>query len=111
MLEVLLTVLLVLSGLLVVTLSFSVSKKILLKSRELFVSTVLLQEKWFDLEEKGTADHLSSGGVWQNPPAGWQIKTTPLASSDLSLVTLEVFPAGRPGAARDLETYLWNKSS
>ena len=60
LLEVILSVLLVSGGLLVVVMSFSISKNLLLRSREIFHSGLLLREKMFDWEEKGEVEDRKS---------------------------------------------------
>ena len=111
LLEVILTVLLVAGGLLVVTMSFSVSKKILLKSRELFESTLLLQEKSSEIQVKGNLEGLAKSGSWQDPPAEWSLEVSALPETELSHVTLEVFLPHKQGTGETVETYLWKKSS
>ena len=108
--EVILTVALVAGGLLFVTASFSVSKKILYRSRELFQTGLLLQEKMFELQEKEEIALMSRHGAWQDPPADWNVQVSPVAQTDLVRVDLEVSAPGKPGTGRDLETYLWKKA-
>ena len=111
LLEAVLSVLFVTGWLLVVTLSFSYSKKLLLASRELFQTTLLLQEKMAELTEKQELLLGTDGGVWKEPEAGWSSNATLLENSGLAHVELEVFAPGKPGTGRTLETYLRQKKT
>ena len=104
------TVALVTGGLLIVTASFSVSKNLFYKSRELLQTRLLLQEKLFDFLEKKEVFPADSQGVWKDPPAQWDVRITPLADTNLARVELEVSAPGKSGEGRTLETYAWNKS-
>ena len=109
LLEVILSVLLVAGGLLAVTQSFSVSKKMLFQSRELFRSALLLREKMFELEYRGDIGPMIKSGSWAQEARDWNVHTAPLPDADLERVELEVFKSHQPGSGYSLETYLKKK--
>lgn len=109
LLEVMLSVLLVAGGLLAVTQSFSVSKKILFQSRELFRSALLLREKIFEFEHKSEIAEMTRNGSWPEEARDWSLRVTPLPDTELERVELEVFKSRKPGSGYSLETYLKKK--
>ena len=100
------SVLLVAGSLLVVTMSFSVSKKLLSESREVLYSTLLLREKMFEIEETGQTDGTSLSGSWPGETREWSVDMAPVAKAGLEEVRLEVFPRGKPGTGYEITTYL-----
>ena len=111
LIEVILTTALVAGGLLIVMASFSVSKRLLYGSRELFQSELLLQEKIYDLLDKEAIEPLfQEEGRWKEPKAQWSVHAEPVPQTELMQINLEVSDQKTPDSSRSVETYLWKKS-
>jgi hypothetical protein len=96
-------------GLLVVTLSFSVSKKMLYQSRELFRSGLFLREKMFEYEVAQEIEEGSKAGSWPSEGWRWKLQASPMKESSLEKVELEVLAPGRSASAHEIFTYLGKK--
>ncbi len=105
LLEVILTLSILAAGLLTVTASFNVSKKMMNRSREFFRSTLFSQEKMFDVwlkDELFVSDPLSG--------EGWNVRILPVDKSDeLLWVKTNVTGPETPGSELPFETLIWKK--
>ena len=106
LLEAMLSILLISVGLVAVSMSFSVSKKILLRSREFFRSSLFLREKMFEIGQAGKIGVSLQSGSWKDESMAWSLRVEPLPETDLNRVELEVSEINKPDSACSLETYL-----
>ncbi len=112
--EVIVSIAIITAGLLFVMRAYSTSKGALEKSWELFKSSLLLEEKMFEFEEKREIEEGSNqGGFADYRNYSWAINATPVSRevSNLNVVTLDVSQKEDSSITKySLVTYLKNKS-
>ena len=80
LLEVMVSIVIITSGLLFVMRVYSTAKTALDMSRSFFRDSLLLEEKMFDFEEKGVIEEGSDSGRFQDAKDySWQVNTEPLS--------------------------------
>ena len=111
LLEVIVSVVVIASGLLFVARSYGTSRKTIEASSEVLTESLLLQKKMFECEVAGRIDEGEKGGVFDdNGRFSWNIKAKAIPGSEVNEVVLDVFPGSAPRLKRSLVTYLHNKS-
>jgi len=110
LLEVMLAMVMVTSGLLFVGRVYSAAKGAMDRSRDLFASSLLLEEKMFDLQLPVAQYGADRGGFPDNKGCYWEVRASALSEEppELFKIILGVFlPSGKdsPDTYR-LETYL-----
>ena len=122
LLEVMVAIIVITSGLLFVMRVYSTAKEAISRSREFFRYSLLLEEKMFDFEERGVIEE--GGGQDRFPDLkdySWQVKAEPLDPEgqlwgDLCAVRLDVscrkdLPGSGPPTKYSLFTYLFKEKT
>ena len=121
LLEVMVSIIVITGGLLFVMRVYSTAKNALDRSRTLFTHSLLLEEKIFDLEEKGIIEEDTTRGQFPgNKDYFWEVEAAALAPqgqelSDLCAVKLDAYyskssPDAAPPDRYYLFTYLNKKT-
>jgi Tfp pilus assembly protein PilE len=91
LLEVIVSIVVLASGLVFISRVYSASKGMVLRSRELFEAALLMEEAAFGPEEKGEAEEGASEGAFVDKPGyKWSMMTEPVDNSELGVVTVNV---------------------
>lgn len=111
LLEVMMSIVVLTSGLLFVTRVYSTSKEAIKRSGELFKESLLLEERIFEFEEKGDIERASKGGEFADYKGYfWELSASALEGADeLNAIALDVYRT--KGYKYSLRTYLRNKPS
>ena len=104
LLEVIVSIVVLVSGLVFVSLSFSASKKLIQKSDTLFTSALALREKLYDAEQPGAGS--ASGAFDDHPGLEWRMSVRSDADSNLRRIDVSVFPDDKPTASESATTLL-----
>ncbi|OGW84396.1 MAG: hypothetical protein A2987_02220 [Omnitrophica bacterium RIFCSPLOWO2_01_FULL_45_10] len=90
--EVIISIAIITSGLLVVMASYSASKRAIESSQELFEASLLLEEKIFEFEERGEIETGELSGEFEKDGAHtWSIYAEEIGGTVLNKMTLNVF--------------------
>lgn len=110
--EVMISVLIIISGIIYVARSFYSSKNSFQKSREMLVSSLLLEDKMWGFEEKREIGEGGKGGGFpDNADYEWKIEARDMEETGLELVTLKVFQKKDPKkTAYSINTILMKKT-
>jgi len=94
-------------GLLFVTRAYSAAQHALTRSRDISIAGFLLEEKAFELDEKGALAVSSIEGEFAGRQGySWKIDAVPIEGTMLNAVTLEVSRQGARGWSYSISTYL-----
>lgn len=111
LLETMLSIAIIAGGLLFVMRTYSTYKQAIERSRALLDSSLLLEERIFDLEEAGEIEACSKEGEFEdNKDYLWKIDSVPMEKSNLNLVTIGVSQKRSRTNLYRLTTYLKNAS-
>ena len=112
--EVIISIVMITTGLLFVMRAYSSSKEALERSRDLFKSSLLLEKAAFEFEEKNEIEEGSKEEIFNDDKDySWSIRAESQEGSSLNMniVTLNVFQAKDAlNTKYSLATYLKNKS-
>jgi hypothetical protein len=115
LLEIMVSIVVITAGLLFVMRVYSTAKTALDRSRTLFKYSLLLEEKMFDLEERGVVEEGKEEGHFPDDLKDyfWRVDAEPLAPQnqdwgDLCSVKMDAFHKKNPSQTRLPEKYsLW----
>ena len=110
--EVMVSIVIITAGLLFIMRSFSSSKNSIQRSTEVFKTSLLLEEKMWEFEEKGEIEEgVNEGDFVENEKYAWRISANTIEDSELNLVILEVFQKKDPQNTKySISTYLEKKT-
>lgn len=110
--EVVISIVLITAGLLFIMRSYSSSKNSIQRSTEVFRTSLLLEGKMWEFEEKGLIEEGSKEGDFaENEEYSWQAEVIRMEDSNLNQVTLAVFrKKDRKDTEYFISTYLKNKT-
>ena len=95
LLEVMASIIVITGGLLFVMRVYSVARMALERSHALLKNSLLLEEKAFDLEEKGLVEEGTDTGHFPDSnDYSWQVKAYPLSTDNPDLSDLDVLELG-----------------
>ena len=95
LLEVMASIVIITGGLLFVMRVYSVARMALERSHSLLKNSLLLEEKAFDLEEKGIVEEGTDTGHFSGSnDYSWQVNAYPLSADDPDLSDLNVLSLG-----------------
>ena len=95
LLEVMASIVIITGGLLFVMRVYSVARMALERSHSLLKNSLLLEEKAFDLEEKGILEEgMDTGHFSGSNDYSWQVNAYPLSEDNPSLSDLNVLELG-----------------
>jgi len=109
--EVMISILIITTALLFIVRSYSVSKNSIQRSTVALETSLLLEEKMWEFEEKGEIEECSKTGDFRGKEGySWRLNARHLENSDLNLIDLEVFHKKDPVNTKySIRTYLRNK--
>ena len=95
LLEVMASIIIITGGLLFVMRVYSVARMALERSHSLLKNSLLLEEKAFDLEEKGIVEEGTDSGHFPvSNDYSWQVNAYPLSPDNPDLSDLNIFELG-----------------
>lgn len=109
--EVMISIVIITVSLVVIIRSFSYSKDAILRSKELFKASLLLENKIWGFAEAGEVEEGVKSGDYEDDAYGWRLSAGRMGDSGINLVVMEAFRKSDPvNTAYSLETYLKNKT-
>ncbi|MFC1624077.1 hypothetical protein ACFL28_01980 [Candidatus Omnitrophota bacterium] len=95
--EVMVSIVVITIGFFFIVNSYVSSKNSLQRSTELFKTTLLLESKMWEIEQKGELEEgIKSGDFRWDERYAWQIETARMEEAELNLVRLSVFQKKDP---------------
>jgi len=109
--EVMVSIVIITVSLVIIIHSFSYSKDAILRSKELFKASLLLENKIWGFEEAGVVEEGAKSGDYAGDEAyGWRLSAGRTGDSEINLVVMEAFRKSDPAnTSYSLHTYLKNK--
>lgn len=89
--EVIVSMIVIMTGFIFIMRGYTVSKTAIERSNGLFVMSLLMEEKIWEIEEKGRIEQGIKQGVFQkDSDFSWTISAEPVENSDFNLLRLDV---------------------
>ena len=110
--EVVISIVIITTGILFVMRGYLASKDSLQKSQELLKAALFLESGMWEFEEAGQIEEKEDGGDFSyDKNFAWKVNAEILEETEISLVTFEVFSKKDPeNTIESIQTYLKNKT-